>query len=259
MCGFSVRTFREGDESGIVEFFNGVYGKCGGFVPRTVEYWRWCCLSRPDVKEEGVFLAFNGERLCGYLVAGISGNIWEYCAQEGEKEAARALLTEAVTYLENMGVSSVNVNALSGGKVVENLVEAGFSEIPAERMFITTLNPAALVRALVSSWKQRNAGLVEVFGFRLHAVPFGVRSEFSVKIQGEAVDVTEGLPPEPSVIVDLGFMDFLSVIFGGSNANRLFLARRIRVKPFRKWRAVSGFLSAIRPVGSWFFPLSDYG
>jgi len=80
-----------------------------------------------------------------------------------------------------------------------------------------------------------------------------------VKVQGGTVEVAEGLSAEASVIVDLGFMDFLSVIFGGSNVNRLFLARRMRIKPFRKWRAILGFMSAIRPVSSWFFPLSDFG
>ena len=260
MCGYSVRIFKEGDEEGIVGLFNDVYDGYGGFVPRTVDYWRWCCLARPDVKKAGVFLAFDGERLCGYIVAGSSGNVWEFCVAKNEKEASRLLLEEAAKYLEGVGASSVNVNVPRDAGVVESLREAGFSVIPAERMFVTTLNPVALVQALVSSRKGELVGRFdEKFGFKLHEAPYGVGTEFSVKITGETVEVSEGLPPGPSVVVELSFMDLLSVLFEGSSASRLFFARKIRVKPFRKLSTVLKFLSAVRLNGSWFFPLSDYG
>jgi len=260
MCACSVRTFRDGDEEDIVGLFNEVYREYGGFVPRTVEYWRWCCLKRPDVERDGVFLAFDGGRLCGYLVAGSSGNIWEFCVADGEREAVGVLLGEAVRYLEGVGVSSVNVNVPSGACVVEGLREAGFGEVPAEKMFVTTLSPAALFQALVTSRRGEFVGRFDdEFAVRLRDVPFEVGKEFSVKIRGVAVEVVEGFPSEPSVVVELGFMDLLSVLFGGSGAGRLFLAGKLRVRPFRKLGAVLRFLSAASLRGSWFFPLSDFG
>src|SRR4030042_6661610 len=102
MHGLSVRTFRNGDEPAIVELFNNVYRGYGGFVPRTVEYWRWCCLKRPDVERNGIFLAFDSERLCGYLVAGSSGNIWEFCVADNDRDIAKTLLSEALDYLEKV-------------------------------------------------------------------------------------------------------------------------------------------------------------
>jgi hypothetical protein len=257
----TVRSFRGGDEELVVGLFNKVYAGYGGYVPRTVEYWRWCCLRRPDVDERGVFLAFDGERLCGYVVAGSSGNIWEYCVANGQEMAARMLLSEALKYLESLGVSSVNINVPRDAGVAAALAEAGFGEVAPERMFITTLSPASLVRALVSSWKGGLFGASdEAFAVRLRGVPVGVGSEFSVKVGGGGkVEVSEGCLAEASVVIDLGFLDFLSFLFDGSSAGRLLLAGRLRVRPFRKFRVALRFLSALRPTSSWFFPLSDFG
>ena len=262
MSQCKVRNFRGGDEDAIVRLFDQVYGGYGGYVPRTVEYWRWSCLQRPDVKEDGVFVVSEDESdgLLGYAVVGSSGNIWEFCVKDGQKEAARVLLAEAVTYLQDVGVSSANVNVPCGADVGEVLVEDGFGEVPAERMFVTALNPATLVRAFVGSWKSDEVGgFDDVLGFRLHDVPFGVAGEFSVKAHGGVVEVVEGFSSDASVVVEMGFMDFQSVLFNGSSAGLLFLTGRMRVRPFRKFGVAFRFLSAVRLRCSWFFPLSDYG
>ena len=260
MCAFTVRTFREGDEAEVVRLFNEVYGLYGGFVPRTEEYWRWCCLERPDVAREGVFLAFDGERLCGYAVAGSSGNIWELCVADGETEVARALLAEAVKYLEGLGVSSANVNVPRDSSVAEDLLEAGFGEVAPERMFVTTLSPASLVRTLAASRREMFAGVSDgVYGFQLRGAPAGIGDVFSVRFKGGAVEVFENFPGQASVVAELGFMDFLSVVFGRSGAGRLFLVGKLQVRPFWKLRTVLKLLSVVRLSGSWFFPLSDFG
>jgi hypothetical protein len=260
MDGFSVRSFRDGDELAIVELFNNVYGRYGGFVPRTVEYWRWCCLERPDVERDGIFLVFGYGRLCGYLVAGSSGSIWEFCVADDDKEAAEILLREAVSYLDRAGVSSVNINIPGDAAVVEVLRKAGFGEVdPVDAMFVTTLNPAALVRAMVTPQEEVLVKRFDdEFGIRLRDVPYGVTKEFSVKIRNSSVGVVEGFPVEPSVVVELRFADFLSVLFGGSNAGRLFLTGKMRIKPFWKLRAVLTLLSTVRLRSEWFFPLSDF-
>ena len=258
MCGLSVRTFENGDEPAIVELFNNIYSRYGGFVPRTVEYWRWCCLERPDVERDGVFLAFDGERFCGYLVAGSSGSIWEFCVADDDRKVARALLGEAVSYLEKVGVSSVSVNVPSGAGVVEVLRKAGFGEVFAAKMFVTTLNPATLVQALVTPRKEAlMEKLDDEFGVQLRDVPYGASKEFSVKIHSVSAEVAEGFPKESSVVVELRFMDLLLVLFGNSSAGRLLLTGKMRVRPFWKSGAVLTLLSAIRLRNSWFFPLSD--
>lgn len=260
MSDYMVRAFREGDEAGIVGLFNEVYGGYGGFVPRTVEYWRWCCLQRPDVRVDGVFVASDGGRLCGYAVVGVSGSVWEFCVADGDGKVAEVLLGEVVRYLEGLGASSVNVNVPRDACVVESLRKAGFGEVPAERMFVSTLNVAGLISALAVPQRVKLEGGFEgVFGFRLRDAPFGVGSEFSVKIRGGDVEVVESFSAEASVVVELGFMDLLSVLFNGASAGHLFLSGKVRVKPFWKFGTVLRFLSAVRLKGSWYFPLADFG
>lgn len=253
-----VRKFRDGDEPAIVELFNSVYHKYGGFVPRTVQHFNWSLRRRPDVQEEGIFLAFDGERLCGYLVAGSSGNIWELCVADDEREIARILLSEALSYLEKIGVSSVSVNILRHAGVIEELREAGFSEVPALEMFLTTLNPAALVQALVTPQreilKERLQGEISV---RLRDVPYGGSKEFSVKINNSGIEVAESPPVKAPVKVELKFKDFLSVLFRGSSMARLFLTGKMKARPFWKLGAVLTLFSTIRLRDPWFFPLSD--
>jgi hypothetical protein len=262
LSSYKVRNFRPGDEEAIVSLFNDVYGGYGGCVPRTVDYWSWSCLQRPDVEEDGIFVISEdvGSGLLGYAVVGSSGNIWEFCVKDGEKEATRVLLTEAMKYLEAGRVSSVNVNVPRDADIVGVLLEFGFGEVPAERMFVTSLSPAMLVRAFVSSLKSKErAGFNDDLGFRLHDVPFGVNGEFSVKARSGLVEVGEGFPSDASVVVEMGFMDFLSVLFNGSSPGRLFLAGKLHVKPSWKFAVALKFLGAARLRCSFFFPLSDFG
>lgn len=253
-----VRKFRDGDELAIVQLFNSTYHEYGGFVPRTVEYLRWCCLERPDVEREGVFLAFDGERLCGYLVAGSSGNIWELCVEDDDREVARILIDEAVSHLEKMGVSSVSVNIPRNSRIIEEVHEASFNEVPAPRMFFTTLSPAALVRALAIPRKEVLAERLEDnFSIHLRDVPYGTDEKFSVEIHNSCVEVIEGFPAKPSVTVELKFKDFLLILSGGPSSVRMLLNGKMKIHPFWKSRAVVILLSAMRLKNPWFFPLSD--
>ena len=76
---YTIRTYLPGDETALVLLFNNQNATLAGFVPRTVEYWRWCCLKRPDVDEEGIIIAKKGDKIVGYCVIGWSGNVWELC------------------------------------------------------------------------------------------------------------------------------------------------------------------------------------
>jgi hypothetical protein len=259
MCSLRVRAFRNGDEATIVELFNRVYEKYGGFVPRTVDYWLWCCIDRPDVQKEGIFLAFNEQELRGYLVAGSSGNIWEFCVANKDHTAAELLLNEAIKYLEKAGASSIDVNVPSDSGIASALQKVGFGELPAATMFVTTLNPAVLVQALaVPKTKSLSEKLEsEEFGIKLTDVPFGVIREFSVKIHQGIVQVSEAFPIKPSAMVEFEFMDLLSVLLQKSSVSKLLLTRSMKVKPFWKTRAVLTLFTTISLKNPWFFPLGD--
>jgi hypothetical protein len=258
MSSISLRGFRNGDEPAIAKLFNSVYCAYEGFVLRTADYWRWCCLERPDVEKDGILLAFDDGEFCGYIVAGFTGNIWEFCVTNDNREVAVALLNSAIEYLEKKGASSIKINVPKGTGITSILQEIGFDELPAARMFVTTLNPSTLIQYLASPLHQvLREKLNDDFCFRLSEVPCYNVIEFSVKVHEKSVEVTEGIVGKSPVIVELKFMDFLLILFKGSSATRLFLLGKMKVRPMWKILDVLQFLSTVRLKSSWFFPLAD--
>ncbi len=260
MDRYSVRCFRAGDEVEVVRLFNEVYGAYGGFVPRTVEYWRWCCLNRPDVEENGIFIVTDSEsgRLVGYVVIGSSGSVWEFCAGGDRKQVASVLLREAVQYLGGLGVSSVNVNVPNDELLREAFVEAGFAEVPAEKMFASALSLREVFSVLAAG--VRLAGKFDEYIFiELESAPFGVETAVYVKIHGGQVEVKDGCSESPSMSVRMDFLALLSVLFAGLGPHHAFFSGKVRVKPFWKTGRFLRFLSSVRVDGPWFFPLSDFG
>jgi hypothetical protein len=253
-----VRHFKPGDEAEVVKLFNDEYAAYGGFVPRTEAYWRWCCLDRPGVEEEGVLLACDGEtgELWGYAVAGLSGNVWEFCAAGDRERVASFLLREVVKYLDGAGVSSVNVNLPNDTELAGVFEQEGFARVPVDSMFVSTLSPAELLSTLVVG---KRMPFDESIGFELDDTPFGVEKRVSVRIRQGETRVEGGLSELPSIVVRMSFASFLSVLFGVSGAYRHLLTRRMRVRPFWKFGRVVSFLNVARLCVSWFWPLGDWG
>jgi hypothetical protein len=255
---YSVRRFRNGDEEEAARLFNERYAAYGGFVSRTAEYWLWSCLRRPDVKEDGVFFVCDDKigRVCGYAVVGLTGNVWDFCAGSNDEEiVASMLLKEIVSYLESVGVSSVNINVPVGGVLGNVLVQEGFSRVPADRMFVTTLSLTALLSELCAGKEfERN----EEIDFVLSNVPVGTEKAFSIRVHDGKVSVVEA-SHSSSIVVKMEYTTFLSVLFGGTNVHRELIVGRVWVRPFWKAIGVATFLNELRVRDEWFWPLSDFG
>lgn len=258
-----VRNFVEGDEEKIVELFNESYKRFSGYVPRTVEYWRWCCLERPDVRKDGIFLLFDKKtgELEGYVVAGLSGNIWELCVKPDRKDAALILLERAVKYLGEMGVSAVNLNVPEGDVALkEACMEMGFAKVEVHKLFVGILSFVKLISMLASEGEKavlRN--LREKICLKIEDAPFWVEKTFSVIVDGEKIEVSEELIESPTIQVKTDMKTLLAVLIGVLSPKRALLTLRIKVKPFWKIHAFNRFLYSLRMKDTWFWPLADFG
>jgi hypothetical protein len=252
----------DGDDKRIVELFNNVYGDFSGYVPRTVEYWRWCCLERPDVRREGVFLLFDEEsgNLEGYVVAGLSGNIWEFCCTP-RVDAALLLIERAIRYLEDLGVSAVNVNVPEGNEVLnEACRKAGFAKVDVHKMFVGVLSFSKLLSILVEERKNFLCSkFKEKFCVMIQDAPFWIEKTLSVDIKRDGVNVFEGLIDSPTVFVKTDVRTLSSVLFGVLNPTHAFLKFKMKVKPFWKIPRFVEFLNSVRLKDAWFWPLGDFG
>lgn len=253
-----MRAFRSGDEKEIVHLFNDVYSAHGGFVPRTEEYWRWSCLLRPDVRQDGILLVCDEEtkKIHGYAVAGLNGNVWEFCAGGDREQVASILLQEVAKYLETADASSININSPDDVVLKRTFSREGFTQVPLERMFVSTLSPRALLSTLVAG---KEVKLDEEIALELQSAPAGVEKNVSIRIHGGEIDVVNGLSRSATIVVNSGFLTFLSVLFGVSGVHWAFLTGKIRVKPFWKIGKVIKLLDTARLRASWFWPMGDYG
>ena len=263
MADYVIRNFVEGDEERIVKLFNEAYGRLSGYVPRTVEYWRWCCLKRPDVRRDGIFLLFNKETgdLEGYAVVGLSGNIWELCTKPNREDAALILLEKAINYLEEIGVPAVNVNVPKGDRALnEACRKMGFARVDVHKLFLGVLSFKKLISMLASD---KEKVLSKIFKERIcleiEDTPFWVEKTISVSIDGERIEVSEGSTDSPSILVKTDVKTLLAILTGVLSPWRAFLSLKLRVKPFWKIPVLNRFLCLLRMNDSWFWPLGDFG
>lgn len=258
-----IRNFLDGDEYKIVKLFNDVYGSLAGYVPRTVEYWRWCCLKRPDVTKSGIFLAFDegtGD-LEGYVVAGLSGNIWEFCCRPDREEVALTLLDRAVSYLESMSVSAANLNVPEDDDFLNKVCKKmDFAKVNVNKMFVGVLSFNKLVSLLI---QDKTAPICKKFNEKICIIvkdaPFWIEKAVSVNIYNDEVDVSEDMLESPTISVQTDFKTLSSVLFGILSPWRAFLGFKMSIKPFWKVPTLMGFLNSISLDNSWFWPLADFG
>jgi len=263
MSGYTLRNFADGDEEEIVKLFNEVYGGFGGYVPRTVEYWRWCCLKRPDVRKDGIFLVFDKETgdLEGYAVVGLSGNVWELCSKPNREDVALTLLERATSYLEEMGVSSVNLNVPEGDEALnEACRKMGFARVDVHKMFVGVLSFKRLISMLLEDRMEvLSKRFKEKICIRVEDAPFWIEKSISISVNDRGVKVFEGPMDSPTFSVRTDMKTLLSILVGVLSLRRAFLSFRIRVKPFWKIPAAKLFLSSIRIKSPWYWPLGDFG
>ena len=258
---YSTRTFKKGDEASIVQLFNSAFKEYAGFVPRTSQYWIWCCLQRPDGTEEGITVVSMGEKIVGYAVAGKSGNIWEMCYDptcNGEIVVTK-LLAQALNYLERMGSDSVLLNFPTKDAVVRKVCEKfNFAESSLEYMFVSVLDFSRLISEVLknAAEKQKVDGQ---FLFKLKNLPSSLANNFCVEIRNGEVTVTEKTVDAPEVIVEADASTLVSCMLKGENIVKALATSRIRFYPLWKIGKVIKLFSLLQNSSPWFIPRADYG
>lgn len=260
---YEVRNFKDGDEHEILRLFDRMYVDYGGFTSRTQEYWRWCCLKRPDVEQESLFIVVDGEEnVVGYAVVGRSGSIWELCYDPGYdgEEIVSLLLDKAICYLERVGATSINFNAPKEDPIVKQVCsKLGYAILPPPKMFLSVLNFRKLLSLLV---KDRKEELMTRFNeavlLKLKDAPFWINDTVFIKISRDGVQVG-GEPQSPTIQMETDIATFSSLLFGTLSPFQSLIHLKLRVKPFWKTHILLKLLSFLRVRTTWFFPLSDYG
>jgi hypothetical protein len=254
------RAFLPGDETSIVSLFNSQNENLAGFVPRTVDYWRWSCLNRPDVDEKGISVAVNGKDTVGYIVVGKSGNVWELCydSRYDGKAIVTRLINWALDYVKGLGTDSIVLSAFVGDQVVRDVCqELDFAEAPPEPMFLSVLDLPELICKILKV-KQPRLGLKGSFWFDLKDCPPWCIGSFGLKLEENDVTILNE-PPVSKITIDTEMTTIVAIIFGIEDVKKAILTSRVRFHPLLKINSVNKFLKSLQTNNPWFIPRADIG
>jgi ribosomal protein S18 acetylase RimI-like enzyme len=261
---FEVRTFEDGDETRIVDIFKKTYADYGGYSVRTPEYWRWCCLERPDVGKDGVLLALevdSGE-IVGYVVVGKSGYIWELAYDpdyDGEKTVS-LLLDKALSYLDSAGATSVSFTAPQSDSIIRNACrEHGFIPRQPPRMFLGVLNFRALIHSLADSkTDELRARFGETILIKITDPPFWVDNSILMQISRDGIKFDDQSLTS-TIQLQTDCVTLSSLIFGNMSPLGAILHSKLKITPLQKIPTALKLLSELRIGAPWSFQLSELG
>ena len=260
---YVTRTYLEGDEVAIVNLFEKAYKNYGGYTLKTPEYWRWCCLARPDVEKESIFLVSNqnSKKLVGYAVIGKSGTVWElaYDPQSDGKEIVAVLLEQATEYLANVGASSVNFTAPQNDPIMKLVCKKlGFTAGLPPKMFLSVLNLENLFSILASNTSKELKAFNESILIIVMAAPQWVSNSVLLKLTSEGATVENG-GQEPTIQLQVDYFTLVSLLFGNISPINAFFHSKLKVKPFRKIFTAVKILAYLQIKTLWSFQMSEYG
>jgi hypothetical protein len=257
---FQARNFQPGDELSIVNLFNRQYNKLAGFVPRTVEYWTWCCLKRPDVDENGILVIKKNEETLGYVVVGKSGNVWELCydQQYDGKAIVSTLLNWAIDYSKSKGIDSLAINAYTKDNLVREVCrELDFAQSPPEPMYLSVLDLPELICYIIKV-KKLDLNDESVFWFNLQNCPSWCLKSFGIKIEKNTVTILKD-PVDPKITIDVDTETLLVLLFRNKSVSKSIITSKVHFNPFWKILKVNYFLSNLQLKSPWFIPRADMG
>jgi ribosomal protein S18 acetylase RimI-like enzyme len=263
MSEYAVRTYQEADEVQLTSLFNECYQAYAGFVPRTLEYWRWCCLNRPDVENEGIIIVLHGGKIAGYAVVGKSGNIWELCfdrAHNGEPIVS-LILEKAIEYLARVGSDAATLNLPRDDSITRKACEKlGFSMLAPDpkRVFLSVLEYEQFVRFLASANKKKLTGLQGDFVIRLKDARSWMSPFISIGLGNGRIE-TGRENRRCDVLIETDTSTLASMLLGTYNPSWALLRFRLKIHPLRKLRRALRLFSLLRLDDSWFFPRADLG
>src|SRR3989304_5420051 len=261
---YFIRTFAEGDEVEIVRLFDKSYMEYGGYTRRTPEYWRWCCLQRPDVKNESIFLVSdqNSKAIAGYVVAGKSGALWELCYDPNSdgKAIVSLLLDKATAYLESAAAPSINFTAPTSDPIIKQACkERGFAVGPPPKMFLSVLNLQALISLLAGN---KATGLKtkfdEAISIKIKGAPFWINDSVFLRITQEGATVEDEIS-KFTMQLQTDFVTLSSMLFGNISPFSALIRSKLTIKPLSKILTGLKLLSYLQIGTEWSFQLSEYG
>lgn len=260
--GYYIRTYRQGDEKELTALFNDVYQDYAGFVPRTIEYWMWSILLRPDLSREGIAIVVNEGQVVGYAAVEKSGNILEFCydPNHDSKTIVSMLLDWCIDYVKTQGGSSVSFNVPAQDNLLRQVCrELGFTEEPFHSLFLRVFDFHQLLRRIVDQRGELEEHFDETILINLRKVPSWCDDHVVIRVQAGKMAVLTEKIGKPTIRIDSDISTFSSFIFGSTGIYRAIVKGQLKVRPFWKIPRSVKLFSLLQLEDPWYVPGADYG
>ena len=272
-----IRTYEEGDEAQIIEFYNEQY-KHFIHVPKTVDSWRWSYLERPDVSTEGIFVAESANKIVGYAVVGIPkggmhlARLYEYCHLQDDKAAASGLMNRCIRFArKNKALGMIFVPCKQDEVAPELSQKLGFISRPNKYYVLTyPIDDFKFYKKIFDAFNDRIEKLPS------HKKTLGETNSnllMRLKPSNEAVSYSTSfivqtqngkfiLKPEETgtfdAIIECDTTTFVKLLFGNIKLTNAFVTGRMKISPFWRFPLVSKIFSQLPPPSPVFVPYGEW-
>lgn len=263
-----VRDYRPGDETPIVELSNRSLASYAGWVPRTVENWRWSILARPGIRTTDVFVLENGGKVGAYAVLSQDGSVLDFVVDPDRRRGTRrAYIKEMVQALEDRARSrdcdALMFSLPASDRLVDaTLREAGYVAERSDFYSIGILNPQELLQRLLTARHSRLQSLrLGTFSLELTPgqYPFLLMTRLLVRLQPtvQVQDRSHAVDCPSDTVIRIDLSSLTELLFCRVSVDSLLAGAQLQVEPGANVAEARELLSALAIGADWHLPPYD--
>jgi hypothetical protein len=264
-----VRAYQPGDESSIVALSNRCLAPYAGWIPRTVEYWRWSTLARPGVEPTDILLLEKGGAIVGYTaMLGRDGSVLEFCVDPDQpSRGRRALIKQLIGALEEHARAHQCDDLTFWEPAADILMdkvlrESGYVVAQSQYFSAGILNPQYLLQQILAARGEQLTGLrITAFVFELSPgnYPFLLNSRLLVRLEPdvEVIDISDVAEYPRECVVRTDLCALTELLFCGATVDSILQRSQLDIQPQASVADARKLLETLAIRGSWHVPRSD--
>jgi len=261
-----VRNYREGDEELIVKLWGNAYSSYAGYVPRTIEYWRWCILERLGVSKDDIFIIDKEDKLVAYCVLGPKGKVLELAIDPNlmikERKKIAELLIHAVEKRAiDRGEESIQIELPFTDKVTSKVLKKlDYRDTPGQMVHGVVINIGSMIEKILNSRKEEvAANWSPAFLLVLNKEHFRFASPDQLLIKFNPEISVESDPAFVSYDIKITFdlTTLTKLIFRQISVDDALKKKCLSISPFAEKNNCCILFKLLALSRPWYIPLAD--
>ena len=263
-----LRAYHPGDDRAIVELSNRCLAPFAGWVPRTVDYWRWSTLQRPGVEWTDILVLDSGGKIIGYTALGRDGAVLDFCVDPDlPARGRRALINQLIAALE-VRARARQCDALTFSEPAsDRLVDAALREmgyiVEAPHCFsLGLLNPQDLLQQLLLARRDQLPEL-ETSSFVLElnpgSAPFLLNTRLLLQFepQPQVRDISDLNDYPQECVLRMDLCALTELLLCGATTDSLLQQSQLEIRPVTRVPDARKLLELLAIRALWHIPRSD--